>query len=154
MSILVDYSKAFDTINHKTLLEKLISLNFRNRIIKIIVSYLTNQHQYLQINDQISPKSQVHVGIPQGSILVPILFNIYVAKLPSYIDSDSVQYPDEITVCRTCRPNDILQKTRKLENHIKLVSEWLVENGLVFNNEKLKLFEIKLFFLLFEINIV
>ena len=98
ISVLIDYSKAFDTINHKTLLEKLVSLNFSKRTIKIIMSYLTNRHQYEQIDDQISPISSVHFGVPQGSVLAPILFNIYVAELPSCIDSDSIQCADETRV--------------------------------------------------------
>ena len=131
-------SKAFDTINHKTLLEKLISLNFSNRTIKIIMNYLTNRHQNVQIDHQTSPKSPVHFAIPQGRILGPILFNIYVVELPSCIDWDSVQYADDTTIYRACRPNDILQEIRHLENDIKTVSEWSAGNGLVFNNGKLK----------------
>ena len=138
MSVLIDYSKAFDTINHKTHLEKLVSLNFSNRTIKIIMSYLTNRHQYVQIDDQTSPKSPVHFRVHQGSILGPILFNIYVAELPSCIDSDSIQYADDTTIYRTCRPNNNLQEIRKLENDIKTVSEWSAENRLVFNNGRLK----------------
>ena len=102
------------------------------------MSYITNRHQYVQIDDQTSPKSPVHFGVPQGSILGLILFNIYVAELPSCIDSDSIQYADDTTIYRTCIPNDILQVIRKLENDIKTVSEWSTENGLVFNNDKLK----------------
>ena len=138
ISELTDYSEAFDTINHKTLLQKLVSLNFSNRAIKIIMSYLTNRHHYVKMDDQTSTKSPVHFGVPQGGILGPILFNIYVAELPSCIDSDSIQYADNTTVYRTCRPNDILQKIRKLENNIKTIFEWSAKNGLVFNNCKLK----------------
>ena len=87
------------------------------------MSYLTNWHQYVQIDDQTSLKSPVRSGVPQGSILGPILFNIYVAELPSCIDSDSIQYDDDTTIYRTCRPNDILQERRKLTNDIKTVSE-------------------------------
>ena len=52
--------------------------------------YPTNGHQYMQIDDQTSPKSPVDFGILQGSILGPVLFSIYVAELPSCIDSDSI----------------------------------------------------------------
>ena len=138
ISVLIDCSKAFDTINHKNLLEKLVSLNFSNRTIKIIMSYLTNRHQYVQIDDQTLSKSPVHFEVPQGSILGPILFNINVTELPSCIDSDSIQYADDTTIYRTCRPSDILQEKRKLENDIKTVSEWSARNGLVFNNNKPK----------------
>ena len=137
ISVLIDYSKVFDT-NHKTLLEELVSLIFSNRTIKIIMSYLTNRHQYVQIDDQTSPKSPVHFGVSQGSILGPILFNIYVAGLPSCIDSDSIQHADDTTIYRTCRPSDILQEIHILENDIKTASKWSAGNGLVFNNDKLK----------------
>ena len=74
------------------------------------MSYLINRHQYIQIDYQTSPKSPVNFGIPQGSVLGPILFNIYVAELLSCIDSDSIQYADDTTIYRTCRPNDIVQE--------------------------------------------
>ena len=138
ISVLIDYSKAFGTINYKTLLEKLVSWNFSNRTIKITMSYVTNRHQYVQIDNQTSPKCPVHFGVPQGGTLGPTLFKTYVAELPSCIYSDSIQYSDDTTIYRACRPSDILQEIRKLENDIKTVSEWSAGNGLVFNNDKLK----------------
>ena len=54
ISVLIKFSKAFDTINHKNLLEKLVSMNFSKRTIKIIMSCLTNRHQYVEIDDQTS----------------------------------------------------------------------------------------------------
>ena len=102
------------------------------------MSCLTNWHQYVQIDDQTSPKSPVYFRVPQGSILGPILFNIYAGELPHCIDLDSIQYADDTTIYRTCRPSDILQEIRILENDINTVSEWSARNGLVFNNGKLK----------------
>ena len=137
-SVLINYIKAFNTINHKTLLEKLVLLHFSNRTIKFIMSCLSKWHQYVQIVDQTSPKSPVHFGVPQGSILGPIVFNVYVAELPSCIDSDSIQHVLDTTIYRTCRPNGILLEICQLKNHIKIVWEWSPENGIVFNNDKLK----------------
>ena len=137
-SVLINYIKAFNTINHKTLLEKLVLLDFSNRTIKIIMRCLSKWHQYVQIDDQTLPESPVHFGVPQGSILGPIFFNIYVAELPSCIDPDSIQYALDTTSYRTCRPNGILLEICQLKNHIKIVWEWSPENGIVFNNDKLK----------------
>ena len=120
VSVLTDYYKAFDTTIHK------------------ILSYFNNRQQSVQIDGQTSPKSPVHFEVPQRSILDPTLFNIYVAELPSCIDSDSIQYADNTTIYRTCRPNDIVQQIHKLENNIKTVSQWSVENRLVFNNDNFK----------------
>ena len=89
-------------------------------------------------DDQTSPKSLAHFGVPLGNILGPVLFNIYVAELPSRIDSNSLQYVDDTTICSTCRSSDILQERCKLEKNIKTILESPVENGLVFKNEKLK----------------
>ena len=77
------------------------------------MSYLTNRRQYVQIDEQTSPKSPVHLGVPQISILGLILFNTYVAEPPSCLDSDSIQYADDTTIVGTCRPNGILQEIRK-----------------------------------------
>ena len=86
---MIDYSKAFvDTIDHDFLIKKLISLNFRNSSIKIALSYLTDRKQYVQVNDKQSIRLPIYFGVPQGSILGPVLFNIYVAKLSTCIESN------------------------------------------------------------------
>jgi len=64
MSLLIDYSKAFDTIDHEILLKKLITLNFSNSSIKILMSYLTNRQQYVQIDDTVSALLPLFFGVP------------------------------------------------------------------------------------------
>ena len=76
LSVLIDYSKAFDTINHELLLKKLVEFNFSNSTKKILMSYLTNRHQFVQIKDKSSKELPVYFGVPQGSILSPILLNL------------------------------------------------------------------------------
>ena len=89
MSVMMGCSRAFDTIDHEPLIRKLVSLNFSNSSIKIILSYLTNRKQYVQVNDKQSTRLPIYFGIPQGSILGLDLFNIYVAKLSTCLESNS-----------------------------------------------------------------
>jgi retron-type reverse transcriptase len=138
MSVLIDYSKAFDTINHETLLKKLVNLNFSKSSIKIIMSYLANRHQYTQIDDAVSCRLPMYFGVPQGSILGPVLFNIYVANLPSTIKSDSIQYADDATVYKSCKKTHIIPTVRQLETDISSLCKWSSNNGLIFNRDKLK----------------
>lgn len=137
-AVLIDYSKAFDTIDHRILLQKLAALNFDKSTIKILSSYLANRKQFVQIDDKTSFHFPICFGVPQGSILGPVLFNIYVTELPTNIQSESIQYADDTTIHRSCKVDDIFRTTQSLESDIQSPSQWSVENSLVFNSDKLK----------------
>ena len=98
MSVMTDYSKAFDTIDNESLIRKLVSLNFSNSSIKIILSYLTNRKQYVQVNDKQSTLLPIYFGVPQGRIFCSVFFNIYVAKLSTCIESNLIQYADDTNI--------------------------------------------------------
>ena len=77
----MDLSKAFDTINHELLLAKLYAIGFSKSSLQIIFSYLSEQWQHLKINSTFSSWSALLQGVPQGFVLGPLLFNVYLSDL-------------------------------------------------------------------------
>ena len=136
MSVFIDYSKASDTIQHERLIKKLANSNFSNSSIKIILSYLSNRQQYVQLDNKKSLYRPINFGVPQGSILGPVLFNIYVSSLPSCLKSNSSQYANDTSLYLSNPIGNIQSTLSILETDIKNPNTWSKNNGLVFNNDK------------------
>ena len=119
MSVFIDHSKDSDTVRHGTLINKLSNLNFGNSSIKIILSYVGNRQQYAQSVDKKSSYQPIYIGVPQGSILGPVLFNIYVLLLPSCLKSNSIQYADDTSLYLSNFIRNIQSAISILETDIK-----------------------------------
>ena len=98
LAVLVDFSKAFDTICHNLMIKKLHQLGFSKNFLWWTFSYLENRKQYVQIDNKSSSIEEVKFGVPQGTILGPILFNLYANDLQNDINMKTIQYADDTTL--------------------------------------------------------
>ena len=94
----LDLSKAFDSIDHSLLLEKLKHLGFCSSAILFIKSYLSNRHQRLVIPEAESNWPEVSQGVPQGTVLGSLLFNLYVNHISNFINWSLMQYADDAVI--------------------------------------------------------
>ena len=93
--ILIDLQKAFDTINYEILLEKMKVLGFSNHVVKWFKSYLSDRNFHVAIGNSLSYAGELTCGVPQGSILGPLLFLLYVNDMQQAIDCDLFLYADD-----------------------------------------------------------
>ena len=134
-AILMDLSKAFDTLNHDLLIAKLYAYGFDKTSLKLIKSYLTNRWQRTKINNSYSSWTEIIHGVPQGSILGPMLFNIYLNDLLFLtLDSSLCNYADDNTLyaCDMSLKNLI----DKLESSASSVLNWFKYNYMKPNDSK------------------
>ena len=138
LAILADFSKAFDTVDYRTLLAELHAIGFSEKLLYLFKDYLSNRHQLVQIDDKTSEMLQVNFGVPQGSILGPVLFNLYVRTISSNGRSNYLLYADDTTMLRHTKVVNIPQTIKKMQQEMNEVNTWSDEKNLCLNAKKTK----------------
>lgn len=138
--ILLDFSKAFDMVNHSTLCQKLsLFYNFSSDAIKFIFSYLTGRTQAVELNKVLSNFLLNKSGVPQGSILGPLLFSLYINELPLTIKHCSLRlYADDAQLYLSCPLGLIEHFATCINEDLLEIQHWSHQNSLVLNPKKSK----------------
>ena len=139
LSIFLDLSKAFDTLNHIILLSKLKHYGINGISYNLLSTYLSNRKQYVQFESSCSKMLDIQHGVPQGSIIGPLLFIIYINDFPNTSKLfQYIMYADDTTLSccvDTIQSND---KDRLLNTKLSKVNNWLISNKLSLNMNKTK----------------
>ena len=130
--IYLDFRKAFDSVPHERLLIKIKSYGIEGKLYEWIKDFLSGRLQYVKVADSISDTKEVISGIPQGSILGPILFLIFINDLPDCVNSISTIFADDTKAYNTCKNSDIIQKD------IEALHNWSEKWKLFLNCSKCK----------------
>ena len=135
LGLFLDFSKAFDTVNHEILFAKLEFLGIRGVCLQWFRSYLSEREQYVVYNDTSSSKQRITCGVPQGSILGPLLFLLYINDLANASDVIfSLLFADDSNMFISGKnPNDLVIR---MNTEIVKVVDWLKINKLSLNLKK------------------
>ena len=140
INIYLDLSKAFDTLDHSILLHKLSHYGVNDSALKLLSSYLSNRKQYVNYRNCNSELTPLHVGVPQGSILGPLLFIIYVNDIS--VSSNIFKftmYAYDTTLSTTIdSTNENNCSTELINNELLKIHDWLLVNKLSLNVPKTK----------------
>jgi len=144
IGIFLDLAKAFDTVPHQRLLQKLETIGIRGGALRLFNSYLSERFQRVKINGTLSDPCIVRMGIPQGTVLGPILFLIYINDLYSYsATSDIISYADDTAILYSAKDWDAAKNMA--EKELSKIKEWLDGNFLTLNVAKTKFLTFSIF---------
>jgi hypothetical protein len=143
LMVMIDLSAAFDTVSHNRLLKKLEVCGVVDEALNWVGHYLSGRSQAVQIKNSRSNSVPLTTGVPQGSVLGPLLFNAYIADISRiispFMNIKYVMYADDLQLVTSCQPKNIITSLAELESCIRNVRQWLSDNYLVINDSKTEL---------------
>ena len=139
LGIFIDFKKAFDTINHKILIQKLSHYGIRGAPLKWFEDYLESRYQYVQCGEITSRKMKIRCGVPQGSVLGPTLFLLYINDLPSVSNFFNFRlFADDSNLFHTFPADRTEIDANEINININKIQEWCIANKLTINSLKTK----------------
>ena len=138
LATIIDVKKAFDCVNHNILLQKLEYYGIRGTPLNWLTSYLTDRKCYVEVDSYKSTLNTINIGVPQGSILGPLLFLIYVNNLPKFSDIMQTQLFADDTILFNKGP-DIDLLTDSTNSELIKLNKWTRANKLTIHAGKTKL---------------
>ena len=137
LAVFLDLSKAFDSINHVYLIEKLENIGIDGNVRTWIINYLRNRKQSVRLEGVFSEKQNVECGVPQGSVIGPMLFLIYVNDIISLnLKSKVLLFADDTVIYY--RGKDLENVSRQVQEDLDILSKWCCFNKLCVNVDKTK----------------
>ena len=138
--VMLDYSKAFDRVNHEMLIAVLQYLSFSADAVSLIRSFLVDRRQSVRIDDDVSSPLPVRSGVPQGSVLAPLLFSLYTSQLPKYVTHSSIHmYADDTQVYLSFNNRDTRAACERLSEDLGRLFEYSAGMALTLNASKSQL---------------
>ena len=134
--VLLDLQKAFDTVDHHILLSKLRAIGADDFAVKWFSSYLNERKQFVDVLGTLSSKEGIRCCVPQGSILGPLLFTLYVNDMSTVVNCDLCLYADDSMLLVSDK--NVTQIEKALENEMNGISDWLQANRLSLHLGKTK----------------
>ncbi len=134
--VFLDVSKAFDKVYHKGLLHKLEQLGICGNLLKWLESYLSNRKQRVVINGKMSDPRPINASVPQGSILGPLLFLVYVNDLVDDRQTTPYLFADDTSLLATINPRDPVSTFSDINNDLCTLSNWANQWRVTFNASK------------------
>ena len=133
--VYLDFAKAFDSVPHKRLLHKLASYGVNGKLLAWIHAFLSNRRQRVVVNGEMASWSAVTSGVPQGSVLGPLLFLVFINDLPEAITSPLKIFADDTKIYRVLSTVD---DNQELQDDIDSLSVWSEQWQMPFNTKKCK----------------
>ena len=135
--IYLDFAKAFDKVDHALLLKKISQMGIHDKVLKWIEAFLTNRFQKVVINGESSSGAKVISGVPQGTVLGPLLFIIFINDIENVIKYSNIKiFADDSKLCKSVKWD---KDQYELQLDLNAVIKWAHENNMELNEDKFQL---------------